>query len=470
MRVRVDLRALSAERPVHFMGVGGAGMYPLAELVLRSGGRVTGCDSSSSQALKALAELGATVSVGHDENHVEGAAALVVTAAVSMDHPEVLAARRAGVTVMKRSEALGTWVARGRVVGIAGTHGKTTTTAMTTGILAEAGLDPTGLVGGRVTEWGGNLRYGAGETFVVEADEYDRSFLTLSPDVAVITNLEADHLDIYGDLDGVRQGFLEFLAGVRGGGRVVVCGDDHGASSLLPAIGPGGYTYGTSAGSMLRATDVTVRQGVTHARVWEEGTDAGELSLPMGGRHNLLNALAASAAARAMGAQWDEILRALAGFRGVGRRLQLLGEAGGAVVIDDYAHHPTELTAALRAARDMYPGRRLIAVFQPHLYSRTRDFARGFGASLSMADQVWLTDIYPAREAPIPGVDGQTLVAAATSAGAAGVRYVADLDSVAAEVAAETRPGDVILTLGAGSIDRTGVMLLEALRGEPVHA
>jgi UDP-N-acetylmuramate--alanine ligase len=470
MKARLDLRALAADRPVHFMGVGGAGMYPLAELLLRSGGKVSGCDSKDSPSLQALAALGATVSVGHDEAHVEDAAALVVTAAVPQDHPEVMAAKRAGIIVMKRAEALGTWVAQGRVVGVAGTHGKTTTTAMATEVLAEAGMDPTGLVGGRVTEWGGNLRYGAGDVFVVEADEYDRSFLTLSPDVAVITNLEADHLDIYGDLEGVRQGFLDFLAGVRGGGRVVVCADDHGAASLLSTIGPSGYTYGTSAGSMLRATDMHVRDGVTHATVWEEGVEVGELRLRMGGRHNLLNALAASAAARALGADWGDILKALEGFLGVGRRFQLVGEAGGSIVIDDYAHHPTEIAAALRAARGLYEARRLIAVFQPHLYSRTRDFARSFGEALAIADKVWLTDIFPAREAPIPGIDGQTLVTAVTEAGACDVSYVEALAPLASAVVADTRPGDVIVTLGAGSIEQTGGMLLEALKREPAHA
>lgn len=469
MKARLDLRALAADRPVHFMGVGGAGMYPLAELFLRSGGRVTGCDSRDSHVLRDLEALGAEVSVGHDPSHVSEASALIVTAAVPADHPEIQAARDAGILVMKRAEALGTWVAQGRVIGIAGTHGKTTTTAMATEMLAEADMDPTGLVGGRVNEWGGNLRFGRGDIFVVEADEYDRSFLTLSPDVAVVTNLEADHLDIYGDLDGVRRGFLDFLAGVRGGGRVVVCADDHGAASLLPTIGPGGYTYGTSAGSMLRATEVRVAQGVTRARVWEEGNDVGDLALPMGGRHNLLNALGAAAAARAVGAEWGAILSALSDFAGVGRRFQYIGEVGGVVVIDDYAHHPTELAAALRAARASYPGRRVVALFQPHLYSRTRDFAREFGEALAVADHVWLTDIFPAREAPIPGVDGQTLVDATNDAGGCGVSYVASLEALPAAVAAEAREGDVILTLGAGSIEQVGTRLMDELR-EPAHA
>jgi UDP-N-acetylmuramate--alanine ligase len=469
MNPRIDLRVLARERPVHFMGVGGAGMYPLAELLLRSGGKVSGCDMKESQPLRDLAGLGGEVSVGHDPSHVAGAAALIVTAAVPADHPEIRAAREAGIPVLKRAEALGAWVSRGRLIGIAGTHGKTTTTAMTTEVLAAAGMDPTGLVGGHVVGWSGNLRYGAQDLFVVEADEYDRSFLTLAPDVAVVTNLEADHLDIYGDLDGVRQSFLDYLAGARGGARVIVCADDHGASSLLPTIGSSGYTYGTSAGSMLRATDVSIDANLTRATVWEEGRDVGGLQLRLGGRHNLLNALAAAAAARAVGADWAAILPALAAFRGVGRRFETIGEVEGILVIDDYAHHPTELAAALRAARTMFAERRVVAVFQPHLYSRTRDFARAFGEALTIADEVVVTDVFPAREAPIPGVTGQTIVDAVRAAGARPVTYVESIDDVAARLREGLRPGDVVLTLGAGSIERVGPELVALLR-EAVHA
>jgi UDP-N-acetylmuramate--alanine ligase len=464
-----DLRALAADRPIHFMGVGGAGMYPLAELLLRSGHRVSGCDTKDSPALAGLAALGGSMSVGHDPSHIEDAAALVITAAIPSDHPEIQAARAASLPVLKRAEALGAWVASGTVVGIAGTHGKTTTSAMATDVLAAAGMNPTGLVGGRVSSWGGNLRFGSHELFVVEADEYDRSFLTLSPDIAVVTNLEADHLDIYGDLDGVRRSFLEFLAGVRGGGRVVVCADDHGASSLLPVIGPSAYTYGTSAGSMLRATEISVQAGETHCVVYEEGMRVGPVSLSMGGRHNLLNALAASASARALGAEWTDIVPALAAFEGVGRRLERIGEAGGVLVIDDYAHHPTELAAALRAVQSMYEDRRIVAVFQPHLFSRTRDFAREFGEAVAIADVVFVTDVFPAREDPIPGVTGRMIVDAATAAGARVVEYVEDVDQVAARLAEVVTYGDVVLTLGAGSIGVVGPTLLQALE-EPVHA
>jgi len=469
MTHRIDLRGLADTGPVHFMGVGGAGMFPLAELMLRSGGRVSCCDMKASPALDQLRALGATVVTGHDAEHVREASALVYTSAIPRDHAELAAGRAAGIPVLKRSEALGAWVADGTVVAIAGTHGKTTTTAMVTEVLAKSGADPTGLVGGRVTEWGGNLRFGSPELFVVEADEYDRSFLTLRPDVAVITNLEADHLDIYGDLDGVRSGFLEFVAGVRGGGRVVVCADDHGAASLLPGIGPSGYTYGTAAGSMLRATEVRVTPSATRCVIHEEGTSVGELVLGMGGRHNLLNALAAAAAGRTLQVSWDDVFEALRTFAGVGRRFQVMGDVGGVVVIDDYAHHPTELVSALRAARSMFPDRRLVAVFQPHLFSRTRDFAREFGEALAIADSLWVTDVFPAREAPIPDVSGETIVEAAGRAGATDVSYVRDVRELPAALAAAARFGDVVMTLGAGSIETVAPALVQALE-EPAHA
>lgn len=465
----VDLRSLARDRPVHFMGIGGAGMCALAELLLRSGGKVSGCDLKDGAPLRDLARLGATVHVGHGAAHVEGAAALVVTSAIPADHPEPAAARAAGIPVLKRAEALGAWVSAGTVVAIAGTHGKTTTTAMTTEILAHAGKDPTGLVGGRVAGWQGNLRFGGGRLFVVEADEYDRSFHQLSPDVAVVTNMEADHLDIYGDFEGVRAGFVEFLARLRPNGRVLACADDHGASSLLPRIAAAARTYGTSAGSMLRATDVMVGPQVTRCTVVEEGRPVGALVLRRGGRHSLLNALGASGAARALGVPWSVILEALAEFTGVARRFERLGDAAGVSVVDDYAHHPTEIRATLETARAVFADKRVVAAFQPHLFSRTRDFAAEFGRALALADVVWVTDVFPAREAPIPGVNGKLVAAAARDGGAGDVRYHADVLTLPAALAESLRPGDVLITLGAGSIETVGQDVLERL-GEPVHA
>ena len=469
-----DLRALARDRPVHFMGMGGAGMCGFAELLVRTGGRVSGCDQKESAAVADLARLGAAVSLGHDAAHVAGASALVITSAVPQDHPEVVAAHRAGIPVLKRAEALGAWVASGTVVAIAGTHGKTTTTAMTTEVLARAGKDPTGIVGGRVAAWEGNLRFGSPSLYVVEADEYDRSFHRLTPDIAVVTNVEADHLDIYGDYAGVRAGFAQFLEGVRSGGRVIACADDHGASSLLPRVAAKAYTYGTSAGSMLRATDVSVREDLTRCTVLEDGRRVGTLALRKGGRHNLLNALAAAAAARALGVDWIPIREALADFAGVARRFERLGDAAGVLVIDDYAHHPTEITATLATARASFPGARLVVVFQPHLFSRTRDFTVEFGRALAVADVVWVTDVFPAREAPIPGVTGETVVQAARAAGANDVRYHPDIASVADALADELRSGDVLITLGAGSIETVGRAVLARLSrvglGEVVHA
>ena len=303
----------------------------------------------------------------------------------------------------------------------------------------------------------------------MEADEYDRSFHTLTPDVAVVTNVEADHLDIYGDLQGVREGFRTFLRGMRNGGRVVACADDLGSAALLSGAGASGYSYGTSAGSMLRAVDVSVTSMSTRCRVVEDGVAVGELTLSIGGVHNLRNALAAAAVSRALDAEWAPILEALASFRGVRRRFERLGEANGVAVIDDYAHHPTEIEATLAAVRSMFPGARVVAAFQPHLYSRTRDFADAFGVSLALADLVYITDVFPAREAPIAGITGETVVTALQRADQSDVRYVPEVDALAETLLGELRRGDVLVTLGAGSIEDVGQRVLDGLEAS-VHA
>jgi UDP-N-acetylmuramate--alanine ligase len=461
-----DLVSLSRQGPVHFMGIGGAGMSALAELVIREGGRVSGCDLKEGDGSRRLARLGALVSEGHDPSHVSGASALVMTSAVRADHPEVVQARALGIPVLKRAHALGSVVNRGRVVAVAGTHGKTTTTAMATRVLEAAGFEPTGFVGGTVTEWEGNLRYGRSDLYVVEADEYDRSFLTLDPNVAVVTNVEADHLDVYGDVEGVREGFRQFVSRLREGGRLVACADDPGAASLLPLV-PGGYSYGLSAGSQLRAVDVEVESSRLRFQVIEEGSQRGEMQLEVPGRHNLLNALGAAAAARFVGATWDAVREGLRSFRGVERRFQHLGEAFGVTVVDDYAHHPTEIAATLRALRESYRGQRIVALFQPHLYTRTRDFADAFGRALAEADALWVTDVFPARELPIEGVTGELVSGAARAAGAPQVHDHAAIDDVHEAIVRTLRPGDVVVTMGAGSVEEVGPRLLAALREGP---
>jgi UDP-N-acetylmuramate--alanine ligase len=441
-------------------------MFALAELLLRSGGRVSGCDLRDSRNLRELEDRGGRIWRGHDTDHLDDAVALVVTAALPADHPEVVAARKRGIPVLKRARALGSWVNEGRVVAVAGTHGKTTTTALATEMLAAAGLDPTGVVGGRVSGWSGNLRFGASDLFVVEADEYDRSFHALTPDVAVVTNLEADHLEVYGDLAGVESAFGRFVDQVRDGGWLVACADDPGAARLLHGRGARPYTYGTAAGSMLRAVDVAADPDGVRCTVVEEGAEVGQLRLRMGGLHNLRNALGAAAAARRVGAGWDAIRTAAASFAGVGRRFQRLGELRGVLVVDDYAHHPTEIEAALTAARAAYPGRRLVVAFQPHLYSRTRDFADDFGAAVAAADLAWVTDVFPAREEPIAGVTGRLVADAAADAGGAEVRYHPELDGLAEAICAELDTGDVVVTLGAGSVESLGPELLRRMEGQ----
>ncbi|MBV9775200.1 MAG: UDP-N-acetylmuramate--L-alanine ligase [Gemmatimonadetes bacterium] len=449
------------------MGIGGAGMAPLAELFLHAGLRVTGCDAHPSATAEFLREAGAEVTFGHDAAHVEGCTALVVTAAVRPDHPEIEAARARGIPVLKRAQALGAVVNRGTVVGIAGTHGKTTTTTLTTTVLAAAGLDPTGVVGGRVPAWGGNLRHGSGKIFVVEADEYDRSFLTLRPSIAVVTTLEADHLDIYGSLQAIEEAFLAFVDVVPEDGLVVGCADDHGAARLMARVG-GAHdrvlSYGTSAGAMLRASEVRSSAEGTRFTVHERGVRLGEATLRVPGLHNVRNALGAVAVARRLGVEWEAVAEGLASYSGVDRRFERVGEAEGVLFVDDYAHHPTEVEATLRAARASYPERRLVAVFQPHLYSRTRDFAAEFGRALALADRVVLTDVYAARELPIPGITGQMVVDAARAAGA-DVLYVPEREKVAAEVVDTLAPGDLCLTLGAGNLDAAAREMLDLLRG-----
>ena len=465
-----DLRPLLTAGTVHFMGVGGAGMCALAEAVLRGGGQVTGCDRDPGDGVRALERLGVQVRGGHDPSHVDEAVALVVSAAIPDSHPEIRAAREAGLPVLKRAEALGGWVHRGTVVAVSGTHGKTTATAMVTSILEAAGMDPTGFVGGETVQWRGHLRPGRDDLFVVEADEYDRSFHHLRPTVALVTNMEADHLDVYGDLEGVGRAFHTFLEGIRDDGVAVICADDSGAASLLTGLGRGGWSYGLSAGSQYRAEDVRIRGWESVFRVRERGSARGRVRIHVPGLHNVRNALGAAATARGLGVGWDAIRDGLAAYGGVRRRFQELGRPRGIRVVDDYAHHPTEVEAVLRAARTAEPRARLVAVFQPHLYSRTRDFAGEFGTALALADVVWITGIYPAREEPIPGVDAALVARAVEKAreqDGVPVREVhlhEELDTLVEALAGHLAPGDLCLTMGAGSIEKVGPELVKALQ------
>jgi UDP-N-acetylmuramate--alanine ligase len=376
------------------------------------------------------------------------------------DHPEIMRARELGLPVIRRAEALGEATAGAMLVGVAGTHGKSTTTVMTTEALTAAGLEPTGYVGARVTAWGGNLREGSGERFVVEADEYDRSFLALSPTVAVVTNLEADHLDIYADLDDLRRTFATYVQGAR---YIVLCADDREANRIPTPSTAEVIRYGLgSPDARLRAVKLR-REGLgTRFDVVYDGKPSGEVTLAVPGEHNVRNALAALAVGLGLGVTVPQMAPGIAAFRGVERRFQLLGEARGAMIVDDYAHHPTEVAATVQAARAAAPDRRLVVAFQPHLYSRTRDFAREFAAALAQADVVYLLDIYGAREAPMEGVSSD-LVAREMAAMGRAPAWRGPRTALAAALGPAICPGDLVVTMGAGDVTRVGPELLAAL-------
>ena len=460
----MSLLAPSDPRPIHFVGIAGAGMSALAELLVRRGATVTGCDSNLAGAAD-LRRLGLELHEGHDPAHVDGARAVVVTSAVPKNHPELERARALGIPVIRRAEALGEAVAGTTLVAVAGTHGKTTTTVLTTEALRAAGIDATGVVGGRVGSWGGNLSEGGDDVFVVEADEYDRSFLALAPTIAVVTNVEADHLDIYRDLDDIRATFATFVRGAR---QIVLCADDDGANTLKVPLGAEIFRYGiASKDARVRATGLALAPDSSRYAVEFDGKALGSVNLPVPGRHNVLNSLAAIATGLALGATVDTMANGLARFAGVERRFQRLGETAGVAIVDDYAHNPTKVRAALETARVAFPGRRLVAAFQPHLFTRTRDFAREFGESLSIADVVLLTEIYPAREKPIDGVTSG-LVADGVRAAGKTVAWRGDRNALADALAGIVRPGDVVVTIGAGDITRTGPELIARLGSAPV--
>jgi UDP-N-acetylmuramate--alanine ligase len=451
---------------VHFVGIGGAGMSGIARIMLARGTEVSGSDSGASAALDELAALGARVHVGHAAEQVGDADTLVVSSAIRDSNPEFAEARRRGLRVLHRAAALASLMFGRRVIAVTGTHGKTTTTSMITTVLLDTGTGPAYAIGGLLAATGTGAADGPGGDFVAEADESDGSFLMYAPDVAVVTNIEADHLDNYGTEQAYRASFADFLAKVKPGGLLVTSADDPGTRDLAGtahALGVRVVTFGESADADYRVSRVTASGMETSLTIHYHSDNSkkpasAELRLGVPGHHNALNAAAAFAAAVELGTPPALAATALAGFRGAARRLEPKGEAGGVQVLDSYAHHPTELAADLRAARGITGGRgRVIAVFQPHLYSRTRIFAAEFGAALGLADEVVVLDVYAAREDPEPGVTGR-LVADAVPGGAA--RYVAELGDIPKVVAALAAPGDLVLTMGAGDITRMGPLVL----------
>jgi len=458
---------LGRTRRVHFVGIGGIGMSGIAELLANLGYEVSGSDARRSDVTDRLAQMGVRVELGHQAAHVGDADVVVVSSAIAMANPEVEEARGRHVPVIPRAEMLAELMRLRFGIAVAGAHGKTTTTSMVALMLERAGLDPTAVIGGKLSAFGSNARLGSGEYMVAEADESDRSFLKLFPSIAIITNIDHEHLDAYGSFDRLVEAFGDFAGRVPFYGAVIACVDDAPVASLVRRLTRRVITYGFSQGADVtgdspesdgRTAVCRVRYAI---RGVPAGTGEGVIRIGVPGTHNLLNALAAVAVGLELGVPFARIASALEEFHGADRRYQVRGSARGVTVVDDYGHHPTEIAAVLRAARTGQPAR-LVAVFQPHRYSRTRDLMRKFGPALALADVVLLTDIYAAGEAPIEGVSIAVL-AAEVRKSVPDVRIVKSIDDIPSALAAMAQEGDLVLTLGAGSISATGDRILKAL-------
>jgi UDP-N-acetylmuramate--alanine ligase len=453
---------------VHLVGIGGAGMSGIARILLARGVQVSGSDRRDTPTVLALRALGARVAIGHDPANLGDAATVVVSTAIRDDNPELRAARERGLPVLPRAVALAAVMAGRRSVAVAGTHGKTSTTSMLTVAVQACDADPSFAIGGDLNESGSNAHAGTGDVFVAEADESDRSFLLLAPHAAIVTNVEADHLDNYGDLAAVEAAFARFVQTVPAEGFVVLCADDTGSARLATVPVSGRVrTYGTAPGADLRLADLRVAQEATSYTAVLDGRELGRVAIRVPGEHMARNSAAALLAGLELGFPAAGLIDGLARFGGVHRRFELKGTAAGVRVYDDYAHHPTEVAAQLHAARAVAGRGRLVVAFQPHLYSRTREFADGFGAALGLADDVVVMEVYGAREDPVPGVTG-AMVADAVPLPPERVRFEPSWSAAAPALAARARAGDLVVTMGAGDVSMVGPEVLEALRSREV--
>jgi len=446
-----------AVRRIHFVGIGGAGMSGIAEVLLNLGYTVSGSDVAESGTTRRLARLGGKVWIGHAPEHVEGVDAVVTSTAVRGDNPEVIAARARRIPVVPRAVMLAELMRLKRGIAIAGTHGKTTTTSLVASVLAAGGLDPTFVIGGRLNSAGSHARLGAGEYIVVEADESDASFLNLTPVMAVVTNIDNDHMETYGhDFARLKQAFVDFLSRLPFYGHAVLCIDDRHVREILPFVSKPVLTYGFAADAQVRAVDAVAEGTQMRFTALREGSPPLPVRLNLPGMHNVANALAAIAVATELDVDDAAILAGLESFTGVGRRFARYGEVaiegGSFLLIDDYGHHPVEIEATLAAARGAYPGRRLVLAFQPHRYTRTRDCFEDFVRVLGAADALLLAEVYPAGEAPIVAADGRALARALRVAGRVEPVFVEDIAAMPQAILAAARPGDVVITMGAGSI------------------
>ena len=446
---------------LHLMGVGGVGMCGMAEVLLGEGLSVSGCDLAENERTRRLAELGAVVHVGHDRDHLEGIDAVVMSAAVPGDEPELMEAIKRGLPVIRRAEMLAELMRQRRGVAVAGTHGKTTTTALIGHLLTAAGADPTVIVGGRAHFLGTHARVGGAPLLVCEADEYDRSFLELAPHLAVITNLEPEHLDCYNDANELDDAFVTFANRASVFGSVIVCADDPGAWGLRSRLRRRVVGYGSSPEAEVRLRIVSADSSGTRFEILRSDHLLGEVKLSLPGGFNALNALAAITVGLELGLDFGDLAGGCESFSGVARRFEVRGERDGVVVVDDYAHHPTEIRAVLEAVRQVMPDRRVVAVFQPHLYSRTRDFFCGFAAELLGAEVAVILPIYPAREQSIDGISSRLVVDEATRLGHPQAIEGRPLDEAMQQLENIVRPGDVLLTIGAGDVDQLAAAWLE---------
>ena len=447
---------------IHFIGVGGSGMSGLAEVLLNMGYQVTGSDLKSSDVTDRIVAAGGRVFLGHAASNIEGAQVVVYSSAVKDENPEMVAARTANLPVIARADMLAELMRMKYGIAVGGSHGKTTTTSMVAAVLTRGGLDPTIVVGGRLLTLGTNAKLGHGRFLVAEADESDGSFLRLAPAVTVVTNIDREHLDHYADLGEVKQAFIYFANRVPFYGVSVLCVDDLHVQEILPQLTKRTILYGTSAQAEIRVTDIQLTPHGSRFRIEAAGEAMGEITLHVPGRHNVLNATAAVAVGLELEIGFGHIAEALDTFRGVGRRFETRGECAGVRVVDDYGHHPTEVAATLAAAKGM--GGRVLVIFQPHRYSRTAALREEFGRCFDDSDHAWVLDVYAAGEAPIAGVSGQTVVESAKKHGARHVEYAGSGAAASAAVAREARPGDVVITLGAGDVWKLADQVLELLK------
>lgn len=451
---------LGRTKKIHFVGIGGIGMSGIAELLMNQGFEISGSDLNTTPITEHLKSKGAVIAEGHDAKLIIETDVVVKSSAVKDENPEIAAALANKIPVIRRAEMLSEIMRMSYGIGIAGTHGKTTTTSMVGSVLSAAELDPTVIVGGIVKNYGSNNLLGSGQHIVVEADEFDRSFLTLSPIIAGITNIEADHLDCYKDLESVKSAFIEYANKVPFFGSVIACLDDHGVQSIIPDIKKEILSYGLSKQADLRAENISYADFKSNYIAVYKGKVLGNVQLNMIGVHNILNSLMAIAVGIELDIPFAAIQKGLSDFQGVFRRFEYKGERNGYTVYDDYAHHPTEIEATLKGVKES-TDKRIVAVFQPHLYSRTRDFYKEFGRSFFQSDILIITPIFPAREAPIPGITGKMIADTAVQSGHKRVIYIDNNKEIVDILKQIVKENDIVLTIGAGSIYKYGEKLLE---------